>query len=77
MQPNLFGLITGMVLHLTSYSFGTILFYGQGAALVGTSCERDHLRFAGLRETGALGGIVLAAILPGLLGAYLAMLFLG
>ena len=70
MQPNLFGLVAGLVLVFTAYSLGTILFYGQGAALVGTSCERDHLRFAGLRETGALGGLVLAAILPGVLGAY-------
>jgi len=74
MQPNLFGLVTGLVLVFTAYSLGTILFYGQGAAIVGASAESEHLRFAGLRETGALIGIVVAAILPGLLGGYYGVL---
>jgi len=69
MQPGLFGLISGLVLVFTTYSLGTILFYGQGAAVVGDSAESEHLRFAGRRETGALAGILAAAILPGLLGA--------
>jgi Na+/melibiose symporter-like transporter len=70
MQPGLIGLVAGLVLVFTAYSLGSILFYGQGAEIVGHAAESDHLRFAGLRETGALGGIVVAAILPGLLGAY-------
>ncbi|THH35123.1 MFS transporter [Aliishimia ponticola] len=74
MQPNMFGLVAGLVFVFTSYSLGTILFYGQGAAVVGDRAESEHLRFAGLRETGALGGIVVAAILPGLLGGYYGVL---
>ncbi|MGO4910620.1 MFS transporter [Pseudorhodobacter sp. W20_MBD10_FR17] len=69
-QPGLFGLVVGLVLVFTAYSLGSILFYGQGAEIVGSGAESDHLRFAGVRETGSLGGIVVAAILPGLLGAY-------
>jgi GPH family glycoside/pentoside/hexuronide:cation symporter len=69
-QPGLFGLVAGLVLVFTAYSLGSILFYGQGAEIVGNGAESDHLRFAGVRETGALGGIVVAAILPGLLGTY-------
>ena len=74
MQPGLFGLVVGLVLVFTAYSLGTILFYGQGAAVVGAGADSEHLRFAGLRETGALGGIVVAAILPGLLGGYYGVL---
>lgn len=74
LQPGLFGLVAGLVLVFTAYSLGTILFYGQGAAVVGAGADSEHLRFAGLRETGALGGIVVAAILPGLLGGYYGVL---
>ncbi|WP_458790873.1 MFS transporter [Yoonia sp. MH D7] len=73
-QPGLLGLVAGLVLVFTAYSLGTILFYGQGAAVVGNSAESEHLRFAGRREAGALGGILVAAILPGLLGAYFGVL---
>ncbi len=70
MQPGLLGLVVGLVLIFTTYSLGTILFYGQGAEIVGDRSQGEHLRFAGLRETGALAGIVVAAISPGVLGAY-------
>ncbi|KJZ18672.1 hypothetical protein TW80_14020 [Loktanella sp. S4079] len=70
MQPNIFGLVLGLVLVFTAYSLGTILFYGQGAAIVGAGTDSAHLRFAGRRETGALVGIVVAAILPGVLGGF-------
>jgi GPH family glycoside/pentoside/hexuronide:cation symporter len=66
MQPG----VMGLVLVFSAYSLGTILFYGQGAEIVGKSAQAEHLRFAGLRETGALAGIVVAAIAPGFLGMY-------
>ena len=70
MQPGLLGLVVGLVLVFTAFSLGTILFYGQGAEIVGKKSQEEHLRFAGLRETGALAGIVVAAIAPGLLGVH-------
>ncbi len=70
MQLNVFGLTVGLVLVFTAFSLGTILFYGQGAELIGNSGRAEHLRFAGLRETGALAGIVVAVITPGVLGIY-------
>lgn len=69
LQPTTLGLVIGLVLVFTAYSLGTILFYGQGAAVVGSDDTNAHLAFAGLRETGALVGIVIAAIAPGVLGA--------
>ena len=69
LQPDIFGLVFGLALVFTAYSLGTILFYGQGAEVVGTQGQAAHLQFAGRREMGALVGIVLAAIAPGLLGA--------
>jgi GPH family glycoside/pentoside/hexuronide:cation symporter len=70
MQPGLLGLIVGLVLVFTSFSLGTILFYGQGAEIVGKAAQGEHIRFSGLRETGALAGIVVAAMTPSILGMY-------
>ena len=63
LQPGLPGLVAGLVLVFTAYSLGTILFYGQGAALAGRE-GRAHYRLAGLREAGTLAGIIAAAVLP-------------
>lgn len=70
LQPDIFGLVVGLALIFTAYSLGTILFYGQGAEVVGAQGQAAHLQFSGKREMGALAGIVLAAIAPGLFGAY-------
>ena len=67
LQPALPGLVAALVLVFTAYSLGTILFYGQGAALAGPGGGPAHYRLAGLREAGTLAGIVAAAVLPELL----------
>lgn len=67
LQPGLPGLAAGLVLVFTAYSLGTILFYGQGAALAGPGGGQAHYRLAGLREAGTLAGIIAAAVLPELL----------
>lgn len=64
LQPALPGLVAALVLVFTAYSLGTILFYGQGAALAGPGGGPAHYRLAGLREAGTLAGIVAAAVLP-------------
>lgn len=48
---------------------GTILLYGQGAELVGGHDAEKHLQLAGRREAGALAGVVVAAVAPGVLQA--------
>ena len=72
-QPGLRGLATALVLVFTAYSLGTILFYSQGVALAGaTGWGADgaaHYRLAGWRESGALAGVLAAAILPAVVGA--------
>lgn len=55
-------LIAALVLVFTAYSLGTILFYGQSAALAGS--PDGLIRLAGYREAGTLGGIILAATAP-------------
>ena len=57
--------IAALVLVFTSYSLGTILFYGQSAALAAQTDGLMHL--AGYREAGTLGGIILAASAPAVL----------
>ena len=47
----------------TAYSFLTICFYAQGVAKA-EALPGGHVRLAAWRETGALGGVCLAAILP-------------
>ncbi len=57
-----FGLtITGL---FTAFSFLTICFYGQGVAKAGVG---GHIRLAAWRETGALLGVCIAAVVPTLL----------
>ena len=70
LQPGLAGLAAGLVLTFTAYSLGTILFYGQGAELVGDQGAAKHLQLARRREAGALAGVVVAAVAPGVLGAW-------
>lgn len=67
LQPGMVGLALGLVLIFTAFSLATLLFYGQGVALVGKGDAAAHYRLGGLREAGALAGIVLAALLPSLL----------
>ncbi|MBI1172333.1 sodium:galactoside symporter [bacterium] len=73
LQPGLWGLAAGLVLTFTAYSLGSILFYGQGAELVGAGEEAQHLELSGRREAGSLAGVVLAAVAPGVLGAALGL----
>ncbi len=63
--------ITGL---FTAFSFLTILFYGQGVAKAG-AVTGGHVRLAAWRESGALGGVCLAAVAPTALGALAAAPF--
>ena len=56
-----------LVLVFTAYSLGSILFYGQSTAFAATG--EDLIRMAGFREAGALTGVILAAVAPGVLAA--------
>ena len=59
-----FGLtITGL---FTAFSFLTINFYAQGISKAGTA-EGGHVRLAAWRESGALLGVCIAAVIPTLL----------
>lgn len=69
LQLGISGLAASLVLVFTAYSLGTILFYSQGAELLRHGRTGVHYRLAGLRETGTLFGVVIAAVLPGLLSA--------
>lgn len=64
LQPGTPGLVMALVLLFTAYSAATILFYAGGVAQAGPG---GHLRLAGWRETGALAGVLLTALAPGLL----------
>lgn len=56
-----FGLtITGL---FTAFSFLTINFYAQGISKAGTA-EGGHVRLAAWRESGALLGVCIAAVIP-------------
>lgn len=57
-------LSAALVLVFSSFSLATILFYGQGVTLAGKDDPAEHYRLAGFRETGALAGVVLAALAP-------------
>ena len=52
-----------LALLFTSYSFLTICFYAQGVARA-EAMPGGHVRLAAWRETGALGGVCIAALLP-------------
>lgn len=68
-------LIAALVLVFTSYSLLQILFYGHGVTLADGSSDNPasgnaatrHLRLAGWREAGLLGGILVAASAPQIL----------
>ena len=66
-------LTLSLVIVFSAYSVGSILFYGQSAAIAGSGSARDMYRLAGFREAGTITGIILAAIAPvalaGLAGA--------
>ncbi|MGB1035555.1 MAG: MFS transporter, partial [Primorskyibacter sp.] len=68
-----------LTLVFSSFSFLTICFYAQGVARAGRLGRNGHVRLARWRETGALLGICLAAILPTVLGSFglFALLFAG
>ena len=62
-----FGLtITGL---FSAFSFLTINFYAQGVQKAGPT-DAGHIRLAAWRETGALLGVCIAAIMPTLLMSY-------
>ena len=61
-------LVLSLVLVFSAYSLGSILFYGQSAAIAGSGASRDMYRLATFREAGMITGIILAAIAPVALG---------
>ncbi|MGX9351346.1 MFS transporter [Shimia sp. W99] len=63
-----FWLVAVLVVIFTSYSLLTILFYAQGVRLVQAGEAGAHYRLAGAREAGTVVGILLAAILPQVMG---------
>ena len=67
LRPGPVGLALALALVFTGFSLGSILFYGQAAERLRGAGAGAHLSLAGRRETGALAGILLAALLPGLL----------
>lgn len=70
LQPDVIGLSLGLVLLLSAYSLGTILFYAQGIAIAGGAGPGGHYRLAGWRETGSVVGILFAAIFPSLVASF-------
>lgn len=56
----------------SGYSFLTIVFYAQGVARAESMGEGGHLRLAVWRESGALLGVCVAAVLPVALSTWLA-----
>ncbi|MEL6168852.1 MAG: MFS transporter [Pseudomonadota bacterium] len=58
--------LTGL---FSAFSFLTICFYAQGVQKAQTLGARGHVRLAAWRETGALVGVSIAAVLPTLLAA--------
>ncbi len=57
-------LTLALIVVFSAYSVGSILFYGQSAAIAGSGAPRDLYRLAAFREAGMIAGIVLAAIAP-------------
>ncbi len=53
----------------SGFSFLTITFYAQGVTKADALGENGHIRLAAWRETGALIGISVAAVVPVVLGA--------
>lgn len=65
----LWQVVLALALLFSAYSLGTILLYGRSATLARSPAPRDLITLAAWRESGLLAGVVLAAILPGLLAA--------
>jgi len=61
-------LVAVLVVIFTSYSLLTILFYAQGVRLMARGGADGHYRLAGARELGTVVGILLATMLPTVLG---------
>jgi len=63
-------LALGLLVTFTAYSLAMILFYSEGVQLAGGAGAGtcDHLSLAAWRESGMLGGVVLAAALPAAIG---------
>ncbi len=59
-----------LTLVFSAFSFLTICFYAQGAARGEAMAPKGHVQLARWRETGALTGVCLAAILPTILSGY-------
>ena len=62
-------LVAVLVLLFTAYSLGTILLYARSATLADSPEPPALMRLAAWREGGTLAGVILAAMLPGLLAA--------
>jgi glycoside/pentoside/hexuronide:cation symporter, GPH family len=56
-----------LTLLFSAFSFLTITYYAEGVAKAGSLGSEGHLRLAAWRESGALGGICIAAALPSIL----------
>ncbi len=56
-----------LTLLFSAFSFLTITYYAEGVAKAGTLGSEGHLRLAAWRESGALGGICIAAAMPSIL----------
>ena len=58
-----------MILLFTAYSTLTIMFYDQGIAKADALGENGHIQVAQWRESGALVGVCVAAVLPSIFAA--------
>ncbi|TYO90452.1 Na+/melibiose symporter-like transporter [Oceanicella actignis] len=68
-QPGIWALTGGLALLFTAYSLGMILLYAASVDLAASSEAGPHLNLAAWRESGALAGVLLAAVLPAALTA--------
>lgn len=67
--PPLWWFALTLTLVFSGFSFLTIVFYAAGVAKAEAMPGQGHLRLARWRETGALSGVSLAALLPTVLAA--------
>lgn len=66
MLPSVWWFALSLALLFSAFSFLTICFYAQGVAKAAGS-DGNHVRLASWRETGALIGVCVAAVLPAIL----------
>ncbi len=62
-------LVGVLVLLFSAYSLGMILLYGRSATLAHSTRPDDLMTLAAWREAGMLTGVILAAMMPGVLAA--------